>query len=751
MSNLIQPVPSITTPASAARRPLHISHSPSFVNNTTPAPSQGSRLSTPSIMNPPIDMKSNNLLNPTTTTTTTTTTTSTPTGTNNTSNDSKGNNTNSTGKTQVVFIHKLYDMLHDDSISHLIWWSPSLDSFYVTPGEEFSRALAQYFKHTNIASFIRQLNMYGFHKVNETFLNQEDQQQQQQQQSNRWEFRHSTNQFRKGDTESLKHIKRRSSKTLNSQKEIVNIKSLPPTSQPTDYAYSYQSEEANHYFAHHHSITSIHSPADNRPRSPSTPIPQQQYQPQQPQLLPPQQQQQYNGQPQVSMQQSPQEYIARPSIPAHPSYENATNFKLLELTNQINLLRNDFFHMNTRYETLQNELKCQIADSISVLDIVEGLSKNDNRMISDVRNLKNLINQRIQRINMIPIHQAPPPPPPPVQQQQPLQPLQLQVPQPGPPPPVPQKQQQQQQQHASISSSYHLDSASSSRNPSTVSAAPQSYPLNPHYSIYSNNSDSNNGFFRKREDSNNSKRNLSVYDPLQPVPSRHNSRILIEEQSSNSVGQQQLQHPAFRSRAESTYSPLSNVGKSNNQQQPAKPPTPINPPRIKTPVSEVKKQQQQQQQQVQAPPPPPPPPSTKQPVVPPVVQQKPSQVQTSRTNSLPNPITDHLAPQSPYFIQRNSFTSIYEHQKSLRIPSPRFNTTTPPRSVPENKESLSSMAKETKETVVSTSALPSVSELDKSIRSLVSLPPIIQHKDEREGNSNYNNDDNDTNKRRKLE
>ncbi|KAK6868669.1 Transcription factor SFL1 [Candida tropicalis] len=296
------------------------------------------------------------------------------------------------------------------------------------------------------------------------------------------------------------------------------------------------------------------------------------------------------------MQQSPQEYIARPSIPAHPSYENATNFKLLELTNQINLLRNDFFHMNTRYETLQNELKCQIADSISVLDIVEGLSKNDNRMISD-----------------------------------------------------------------------------------------------------------------------------------------------------------QLQHPAFRSRAESTYSPLSNVGKSNNQQQPAKPPTPINPPRIKTPVSEVKKQQQQQQQQVQAPPPPPPPPSTKQPVVPTVVQQKPSQVQTSRTNSLPNPITDHLAPQSPYFIQRNSFTSIYEHQKSLRIPSPRFNTTTPPRSVPENKESLSSMAKETKETVVSTSALPSVSELDKSIRSSVSLPPIIQHKDEREGNSNYNNDDNDTNKRRKLE
>ncbi|RCK62715.1 Transcription factor SFL1 [Candida viswanathii] len=753
MSNLVQPTPSITTPAPSSRPPLHISHSPSFVSNTAPsAQPQAARLSTSHIMNPPIDMKSNNLLNPsaTTTTTTTTTTTAATTSTtvaNNASTDAKGNNSNSTGKTQVVFIHKLYDMLHDDSISHLIWWSPSLDSFYVTPGEEFSRALSQYFKHTNIASFIRQLNMYGFHKVNETFLNQEDQQQQQQQ-SNRWEFRHSTNQFRKGDTESLKHIKRRSSKTLNAQKEIVNIKSLPPTSQPTDYAYSYQNEEANHYFTHHHSITSIHSPADNKPRSPSTPIPLQPYQAQL----------QFNGQPQIAMQQSPQEYIARPSIPAHSSYESATNFKLLELTNQVNLLRNDFFHMNSRCETLQNELKCQIVDSISVLDIVERLSKNDNRMGSDIRNLKNIINQRIQRINMIPMHQAPP-----VQQQQPG--AQIQVPQPGQLPPG----QQQQQQHHSSVSSYHIDSASSSRNPSAASIVPQAYPINPHYSIYSNSSDANNGFFRKREDSNNSKRNLSVFDPLQPVPSRHNSRILIEEASSNvtpNVAQQHAQQPpTFRSRAESTYSPLSNVGKSGNpqqQQQPpqptVKPPTPINAPRIKSPLNELKHQQQQQQGQAPTASlaPPPPPPSTKQPIIH-QPQQPPTQVQTSRTNSLPNPINDHLTPQSPYFIQRNSFTSVYEHQKSLRIPSPRFNTT-PPRTVHENKESSSStsVAKDNKElnaATSATSALPSVSELDKSIRKLVNLPPIMQHKDEHEHerNSNYSNDDNDTNKKRKLE
>lgn len=79
--------------------------------------------------------------------------------------ESKGANNASTaslGKTQTVFIHKLYDMLEDSSLSHLIWWSPTNDSFCLYPGEEFSNVLAQYFKHTNIASFIRQLNMYGF-------------------------------------------------------------------------------------------------------------------------------------------------------------------------------------------------------------------------------------------------------------------------------------------------------------------------------------------------------------------------------------------------------------------------------------------------------------------------------------------------------------------------------------------------------------------------------------------------------------
>ncbi|CCH43826.1 Heat shock factor protein [Wickerhamomyces ciferrii] len=105
----------------------------------------------------------------------------------------------------TVFIHKLYNMLEDDDLKHLIWWSSTNESFVIAPGEEFSKALAQYFKHTNVASFVRQLNMYGFHKVSDGSTSDTND-------VTLWEFRHSSGSFRKGDIDSLKSIKRRSSK-----------------------------------------------------------------------------------------------------------------------------------------------------------------------------------------------------------------------------------------------------------------------------------------------------------------------------------------------------------------------------------------------------------------------------------------------------------------------------------------------------------------------------------------------------------
>lgn len=126
-----------------------------------------------------------------------------------------GGNTPTQGNT--AFIHKLYNMLEDDEMKEWIWWSPKNDSFLIKPNEKFSKGLSIYFKHTNIASFVRQLNMYGFHKVcDHKSVDRQDTDNNSdgvsETQVNLWEFKHSAGVFRKGDKESLKTIKRRSSR-----------------------------------------------------------------------------------------------------------------------------------------------------------------------------------------------------------------------------------------------------------------------------------------------------------------------------------------------------------------------------------------------------------------------------------------------------------------------------------------------------------------------------------------------------------
>lgn len=54
----------------------------------------------------------------------------------------------------------------DVNYSHLIRWSDDGRSFIVLDEDEFARTLIpELFKHNNYASFVRQLNMYGFHKT----------------------------------------------------------------------------------------------------------------------------------------------------------------------------------------------------------------------------------------------------------------------------------------------------------------------------------------------------------------------------------------------------------------------------------------------------------------------------------------------------------------------------------------------------------------------------------------------------------
>ncbi|KAI8069606.1 HSF-type DNA-binding-domain-containing protein [Gongronella butleri] len=68
-----------------------------------------------------------------------------------------------------TFVHKLFNMVIDNQYQHLIAWSYTGHSFIVCNIVEFSHdVLPKHFKHNNFSSFVRQLNMYGFHKVNKS-------------------------------------------------------------------------------------------------------------------------------------------------------------------------------------------------------------------------------------------------------------------------------------------------------------------------------------------------------------------------------------------------------------------------------------------------------------------------------------------------------------------------------------------------------------------------------------------------------
>ncbi|TGJ85212.1 hypothetical protein E0Z10_g3553 [Xylaria hypoxylon] len=122
---------------------------------------------------------------------------------------------------QTAFIHKLYNMLEDPNIQHLISWSSSAESFVMSPSHDFSKVLAQYFKHTNISSFVRQLNMYGFHKVSDVFHTGNPE-------TALWEFKHGNGNFKRGDLVGLREIKRRASRHALVHREYSNQKPTPP-------------------------------------------------------------------------------------------------------------------------------------------------------------------------------------------------------------------------------------------------------------------------------------------------------------------------------------------------------------------------------------------------------------------------------------------------------------------------------------------------------------------------------------------
>ncbi|XP_059496629.1 heat shock factor protein 1 isoform X7 [Stegostoma tigrinum] len=70
------------------------------------------------------------------------------------------------GSNVPAFLTKLWTLIEDPDTNDLICWSASGNSFHVFDQGRFAKeVLPKYFKHNNMASFVRQLNMYGFRKV----------------------------------------------------------------------------------------------------------------------------------------------------------------------------------------------------------------------------------------------------------------------------------------------------------------------------------------------------------------------------------------------------------------------------------------------------------------------------------------------------------------------------------------------------------------------------------------------------------
>ena len=68
-------------------------------------------------------------------------------------------------KKRKTFLSKLYDILNNTTFKEIIYWNKEGKGIIIANIYEFSNmVLPKYYNHSNYSSFVRQLNLYGFHK-----------------------------------------------------------------------------------------------------------------------------------------------------------------------------------------------------------------------------------------------------------------------------------------------------------------------------------------------------------------------------------------------------------------------------------------------------------------------------------------------------------------------------------------------------------------------------------------------------------
>ncbi|ODV84931.1 hypothetical protein CANARDRAFT_167607 [[Candida] arabinofermentans NRRL YB-2248] len=457
--------------------------------------------------------------------------------------------TTTTTTTSTSFIHKLYSMLEDESLNHLIYWHSNKSSFYVSPTEEFSKVLSTYFKHANTASFIRQLNMYGFHKINDSYNTEKDEtpstpNNSEEKDSSRknsvgssttapqiWEFKHSSGAFKQGNLESLNQIKRRSFKNVASQKEVHNLK--------TSLTQSYTLEESPSETQQAPPQPISAPPTSVLPSAPAPPPPPAAAQQQQQQMdLEPEvqsytpyryQNNEFEHQDELEMKSKLTNKYLHQQMISTIQQQQQKDSKLIDLTNK-------YEQLNHKYEILKEDLTKTNYDCVSVLDLLRDLvhsfghtaQDDSRRLFQELDKFKSNILQRSATRDMS-LKQLTPGYYPDTRTSLALQP-QFFAHQ--------QQQLQQQQQHQLQHQHPHLHPQQQQQQqqqppppPSSLSAQSQfqQHDQQPflhkdiRYSVTSNRS-----------------RNLSVFDPLQPIspqfhedPQPHNSNNIRFNNSIN--------------------------------------------------------------------------------------------------------------------------------------------------------------------------------------------------------------------------